>query len=375
MTNPFTMKSWSPYVVGIGIGVLSWFAFATADKHLAITLQYEHIAAMAQMILAPEAAATNRYYAARAQAGLEPKIGWYLMLLVGVFIGALLSSWLSGDRSRVYGPAALALALWREHGQAVCRRVRRAEPSWFLAHASPEAAPADTASAGLCNSPCKAGPSSSSPSRPPWRQRSCCSAERVATMFEVESAIDLALGLLTGIAFGFLLQKGRVAKYQTILGQLLLKDWTTFKIMITAILTGSAGVYFLIERGAASLDIWPFQPAAMLIGALLFGVGLAVLGYCPGTGMAGAGEGSRDAMVGVLGMITGAGVLVVGYNILEPVALALGDWGKLTVPALLGSSPWTVIAALALIVAAMLALLARYEPRHRAAQVQDTTGT
>ena len=194
-------------------------------------------------------------------------------------------------------------------------------------------------------------------------------------MFEVESAIDLALGLLTGITFGFLLQKGRVAKYQTILGQLLLKDWTTFKIMITAILTGSAGVYFLIERGAASLDIWPFQPAAMLMGAVLFGVGLAVLGYCPGTGMAGAGEGSRDAMVGVLGMITGAGVLVTGYNVFEPVALALGDWGKLTVPALLGSSPWTVIAALALVVAVMLALLERYAPRHRAAQVQDTTGT
>jgi uncharacterized membrane protein YedE/YeeE len=182
-------------------------------------------------------------------------------------------------------------------------------------------------------------------------------------MFEVESAGDLALGLLTGIAFGFLLQKGRVAKYQTILDQLLLKDWTTFKIMITAILTGSAGVYFLVERGAVRLDIWPFQPAAMLIGALLFGVGLAVLGYCPGTGMAGAGEGSRDAMVGVLGMMTGAGVLVIGYNVLEPLALALGDWGKLTVPALLQSSPWTVIAVLAIVVGAMLALLARYERR------------
>jgi hypothetical protein len=38
MANPVTMKSWSPYVVGAGIGILSWFAFATADKHLAITL-------------------------------------------------------------------------------------------------------------------------------------------------------------------------------------------------------------------------------------------------------------------------------------------------------------------------------------------------
>ena len=108
MANPFTMKSWSPYVVGIAIGVLSWLAFATADRHLAITLQYEHIAAMAQMAVAPEAASSNRYYAVRGQAGLEPKVGWYLMLLIGVFIGALLSSWLSGDRSRITVPP-----LWR----------------------------------------------------------------------------------------------------------------------------------------------------------------------------------------------------------------------------------------------------------------------
>ena len=72
-------------------------------------------------------------------------------------------------------------------------------------------------------------------------------------------------------------------------------------------------------------------------------------------------------------MITGAGVLVVGYNFLEPVALTLGDWGKLTIPALLESSPWTVIAALAVIVAVMLALLARYEPRQTAGQ--GTPGT
>jgi hypothetical protein len=39
MPNPFTTKSWSPYVVGAGIGLLSIFAFATANNHLAITLQ------------------------------------------------------------------------------------------------------------------------------------------------------------------------------------------------------------------------------------------------------------------------------------------------------------------------------------------------
>ena len=104
MDNPFTMRSWSPYVVGVGIGILSWFAFATANKHLAITLQYEHIAAMMQVAVAPEAVQTNRYYAIRNDAGLEPKVGWYLMLLFGVFLGSMLSSWLSGDRSSISVP-------------------------------------------------------------------------------------------------------------------------------------------------------------------------------------------------------------------------------------------------------------------------------
>jgi uncharacterized membrane protein YedE/YeeE len=100
MVNPFTRKSWPAYAVGVGIGVLSWFAFATADNHLAITLQYEQIAAMVVH--------NDQHYAARSAEGLEPKVGWYLALLIGVFLGSALSSWLSGDRSRTSVPP-----LWR----------------------------------------------------------------------------------------------------------------------------------------------------------------------------------------------------------------------------------------------------------------------
>lgn len=182
-------------------------------------------------------------------------------------------------------------------------------------------------------------------------------------MFEVAPAADLALGLVTGIAFGFLLHKGGVASYQTILSQLLLKDWTAFKIMITAVASGAIGVYAMADAGLTFLDVWPLQPAAMLIGATLFGVGIAVIGYCPGTGMAAAGAGSRDAMVGVLGMIFGAGVLVVAYDALEPLALALGDFGKITVAELLGVSHWVVIAVLVLLAPAVFRFIERREPR------------
>src|SRR4051812_23081019 len=108
MTNPLTTKSWSPYVVGAGIGILSWFAFATADKHLAITLQYEHIAGFVQKALSPGVEKTNHYYNVRAEQEKLPKINWELMLLIGVFIGAFLGSSLSGDRAKIRLPP-----LWR----------------------------------------------------------------------------------------------------------------------------------------------------------------------------------------------------------------------------------------------------------------------
>ncbi len=102
MRNPFAVQAWPPYAVGAGLGVLSWFAFATTDNHLAITLQYEHVAAMVIH--------NAEHYAARAAEGLEPRVGWYLMLLIGVFIGARWSAWLSGDGAPTGVPA---LWQWR----------------------------------------------------------------------------------------------------------------------------------------------------------------------------------------------------------------------------------------------------------------------
>jgi hypothetical protein len=83
--------------------------------------------------------------------------------------------------------------------------------------------------------------------------------------------------------------------------------------------------------------------------------------------MAGAGEGSRDALVGVAGMITGAGLLVVGFNVLEPLALALGDWGKLTIPTLFGASPWVIIAVFVVGAAGLLWMIGKHYPDLRTA--------
>ena len=105
-----------------------------------------------------------------------------------------------------------------------------------------------------------------------------------------ESLPNLLLGLLTGFVFGFLLQKGRVAKFEVITGQLLVRDWTVAKIMLTAIAVGSIGVYALMTMEMASLHIKPALLGGVIVGGLLFGCGMAILGYCPGATVAACGE-------------------------------------------------------------------------------------
>ena len=66
-------------------------------------------------------------------------------------------------------------------------------------------------------------------------------------------SLQLKLGLVMGIVFGFLLHKGGVTNYDVILKQLLLKDWTVVKIMLSAIITGTLGVHWLKSIGYAKL--------------------------------------------------------------------------------------------------------------------------
>lgn len=108
MRNPLCKKSWSPYVVGAGIGVLSWFAFITADRPLGVSTVFEHTPALVYQAVLPQFVATNGYFEQHT-----PKIGWQWMLVPGIFLGALVSAWTSGDQTRLLLPE---LWKWRFGG-------------------------------------------------------------------------------------------------------------------------------------------------------------------------------------------------------------------------------------------------------------------
>jgi hypothetical protein len=159
--------------------------------------------------------------------------------------------------------------------------------------------------------------------------------------------VQLILGLFMGICFGFLLQRGGVTQYEVIMGQLLLRDWTVVKVMLTAVVTGMVGIYALRIPGLVRLHKKSGSVGSTVIGGLIFGVGFALLGYCPGTLAGAAGQGSMDALFGgALGMLAGTAVYAALYERLERKILHVGEFGRLTLPQLFNVKPWPVIAVL-----------------------------
>ena len=93
------------------------------------------------------------------------------------------------------------------------------------------------------------------------------------------AAPKLLAGVLFGLAFGFLLQKGGVGKFNVLIGQLLLQDFTVAKVMLTAIVVGMVGVFTLHHFGKVNLHLKPTR-----IGSNVIGVASTIILYLWRTG-------------------------------------------------------------------------------------------
>ncbi len=163
----------------------------------------------------------------------------------------------------------------------------------------------------------------------------------------------LLYGLITGVFFGFLLQKGRVLRYDKQIAALRLQDMTIVKFMLSHIAVAMVGVYLLYDMGIVKLSLKPTILGGVMIGGLLFGLGWGLLGYCPGTSLGALGEGRWDSLWGILGMLVGAGIYAEAYPFLQKTVLTWGNYGKITVPQVLGVNHWLVIIPFLLIVVLM----------------------
>ena len=137
-------------------------------------------------------------------------------------------------------------------------------------------------------------------------------------MSKAKSKGRLLQGLIIGILFGFLLQKGGVSKYDIIMGQLRLKDFTVLKIILTAIIVTMLGISFFYPKGLIKIKSKAGSIKNAIIGGLIFGLGFGILGYCPGTIAGAIGNGYIDAMTGgLIGIILGTIIFAMLYSSLK----------------------------------------------------------
>jgi hypothetical protein len=157
------------------------------------------------------------------------------------------------------------------------------------------------------------------------------------------------LGLVTGLAFGFLLQKGRVLRYDKQVAAMLFQDMTILKFMLSAIIVGMFGILALSDLEVIKLSHKAMNVGAIVIGGALFGIGWAVMGFCPGTSVGALGEGRWHAIFGVVGMIAGAAIYAELFPFFKSTVLSWSDFGKIGLSDALGINHWIIAVIFTLI--------------------------
>lgn len=163
----------------------------------------------------------------------------------------------------------------------------------------------------------------------------------------MSSFMTILAPILMGAAFGFLLHKGRVTSCNVIENQFRLKDWTVLKVMGTAIIVGGIGVLVLTGAGAAKYAVKDANLLGVALGAAMFGIGMVVYGYCPGTALAAIATGSVHALVGAAGMIVGAVLYALSFDWVKSHILNVWTLGKVRLPDITGipDAAWFAILA------------------------------
>lgn len=144
-----------------------------------------------------------------------------------------------------------------------------------------------------------------------------------------------------GFLFGALIQYSKLNRYNVISGLAIKKDFTVAKVMALAIGIGIVLLNIEIVRGMASYHVKPFILGGIVLGGLIFGSGMAILGYCPGTLFISLGEGSLDALIGIFGGLVGG----IFYTIIAPyIKVILGpNFGNISLNSWIGTGSLFIV--------------------------------
>ena len=154
------------------------------------------------------------------------------------------------------------------------------------------------------------------------------------------AAESLAVAVVLGIAFGFFLERAGLGSARKLSAQFQLTDFTVLKVMFTAIVTASLGVFWLSRVGVLDLArvyVPDTYLLPQLVGGLVFGAGFVIAGLCPGTACVSAATGRGDGFAVVGGLLLG----ILAYGAAHPVVDRFASStprGTFTLPQLIGLS-------------------------------------
>lgn len=127
----------------------------------------------------------------------------------------------------------------------------------------------------------------------------------------------MLLALIAGLIFSFLAYKSNLFCSDQILSVGILKNFEAIQILLFALSISSLAFFIEYSLGDAVINVKPFYLVGVIVGGLLFGLGVGMLGYCPGTLEMAIGYGSIDALFGFVGGLA-AGYF---YILIYPMAL------------------------------------------------------
>lgn len=176
---------------------------------------------------------------------------------------------------------------------------------------------------------------------------------------------DTALALIIGMAFGFTLERAGLGSPAKLARQFYLKDFTVLKVMLSAMLTAMLGAFWLGRLGLINLSALYVPETFLLpqlVGGIVFGLGFALSGLCPGTSCVALASGRGEGAATIGGLFMGVLATGLAFPLIEGFYTST-SYGALTAPQLTGLPYGVIVALVSVLAVSVFGVIARYEAR------------
>lgn len=145
----------------------------------------------------------------------------------------------------------------------------------------------------------------------------------ITVLNELPQWLNLGIGFLIGIGFGFALEQAGFSSSRKLAGMFYGYDTTVLKVFFTAAIVALAGSQLLSYFGLLNLNmvyVNPYYVTATLVGGIIMGAGFIMGGFCPGTGISALSIGKIDALFFLFGGLAGAFAFAETYPMIQTLA-------------------------------------------------------